>query len=135
MSEPDPTAKLGDKAATKAAANAAEGARAASEFVFLYTTLPDLDAVREISRALLADRLAACVNCSAAGTSFFEWEGEVQEEPELYALIKTRRACVDAAMARIAGLHPYDEPAILILPVEGGAASFLDWVRAQTGAS
>ena len=27
--------------------------------------------------------------------------------------------------------HPYDEPEVVALPVAGGSASYLDWVRRQ----
>jgi periplasmic divalent cation tolerance protein len=34
-------------------------------------------------------------------------------------------------MERLMALHPYEVPEILVLPVLGGSASYLDWVRAQ----
>jgi periplasmic divalent cation tolerance protein len=35
----------------------------------------------------------------------------------------------------LAQMHPYDVPEIIVLPVIGGAAPYLDWVREQTAAT
>ena len=38
------------------------------------------------------------------------------------ALIKTRRSLADAVIADARARHPYDEPAFVVLPIDGGAA-------------
>ena len=35
-------------------------------------------------------------------------------------------------MARLRELHPYEVPAMLVLPITGGNEDYLDWARAQT---
>jgi periplasmic divalent cation tolerance protein len=32
-------------------------------------------------------------------------------------------------------LHPYDEPEVIALPVVGGSASYMQWVRDSTAAA
>lgn len=103
-----------------------------SEFVFVYSTFPDLDAARTMAEALVRDKLAACVNIHAAMTSIYEWEGKVQTECEIAAFIKTRATLVDDVIAAARPLHPYPVPCFLVLPVLGGNADYLDWARAQT---
>ena len=46
-------------------------------------------------------------------------------------IVKTRSGLAEAAMEAVAGLHPYDTPAQLILPVEGGAAPYLEWLMSS----
>jgi periplasmic divalent cation tolerance protein len=85
-----------------------------------------------VAEALVTARLAACVNISAPMTSVYEWQGKLETAGEVAALIKTRRALVDAAIALARPLHPYSVPCFLVLPVEGGNEDYLAWARTQT---
>ena len=38
----------------------------------------------------------------------------------------------EAVRAAVKELHPYDTPAILVLPIEGGEAGYLDWMMKET---
>lgn len=97
----------------------------------VYSTFPTLAAAEEVARALVEARLAACGNILPQMISLYRWEGKMERTEEVVLLLKTtaRRAAevVEAVRAR----HPYDVPAILVLPVEGGAAAFLGWIAAE----
>lgn len=103
-----------------------------SEFVFLYSTLPDRDSAERIARALVEARLAACVNIFAPMTSFYRWEGKLEAAHETTMMVKTRRTLADRAMKAARPLHPYDVPCFLVLPIEDGNEDYFAWVRAQT---
>jgi periplasmic divalent cation tolerance protein len=105
---------------------------ASLDFCFIYSTFPDADSAQGAARALLAQKLAACVNVYPPMTSFYVWQGERQEEMEVAVFIKTRRALADKAISALQPLHPYSRPCFLILPIEGGNSDYLAWVRAQT---
>ena len=47
-------------------------------------------------------------------------------------LIKTRARLADAVVADVRARHPYETPAIVVLPVAGGSVPFLEWVAMQT---
>jgi periplasmic divalent cation tolerance protein len=66
--------------------------------------------------------------------SIYIWNGKRETNAEVPVIMKTRRALAGEAVTVLRQAHPYDTPAILVLPVEGGAMPFLDWVRAQTAA-
>ncbi|MET0287317.1 MAG: divalent-cation tolerance protein CutA [Polyangiales bacterium] len=95
-------------------------------------TVPTAQVGTELARKLVGERLAACVNLLPAMQSFYEWQGELHEEPECQLVIKTRAGRFDALRAWLTQHHPYDEPEILALPVARGSPSYLDWVRTQT---
>jgi len=103
-----------------------------SEFVFVYSTFPDQASALKVAEHLVGAKLAACVNLSAPVTSVYEWQGKLHTEPEIAALIKTRRALAEKVIAAARPLHPYELPCFVILPVEGGSEDYLNWVRAQT---
>lgn len=87
-----------------------------------------------VAEALVSEKLAACVNVSALMTSVYEWEGRLQTEPEIAALIKTRRSLVEDVIAAARKMHPYSVPCFLTLPVEAGNADYLAWAKTQTEA-
>ena len=104
---------------------------ASNEFCFLYSTFPDAESAHSAARALIENKLAACVNVYPPMTSFYTWQGARQEEPEIAAFIKTRRALVDKAIAALTPIHPYTTPCFLVLPIEGGNPEYLAWAREQ----
>jgi periplasmic divalent cation tolerance protein len=105
-----------------------------SEFVFLYSTLPDCEAAERVGRALVEAKLAACVNIFPPMISIYEWDGRLETASETAVLIKTRRDLADHAIAAARPLHPYTVPCFLILPIDGGNKDYLAWARAQTTA-
>ena len=102
------------------------------EFVFVYTTLPSVAAAEALGRALVAEKLAACVNIYPGLRSVYEWGDEVVVEDEVAAFIKTRAALAEAAMAAARKLQPYEVPALLVLPIVQGNEDYLEWARGQT---
>ncbi len=95
------------------------------------TTLP-VDEASRIARTLVEERRIACANLLPPATSVYRWDGEVREDPEVVALLKTAEPQVEALVARLAELHPYDVPEILALPVTGGLDAYLRWVGEET---
>ena len=95
-------------------------------------TAPDAEVGGQLARALVDERLAACVNVIPGVRSFYRWEGEVNEDSEVLLVVKTRRDRCDALAARVQALHPYDLPEVLELPAVGGSPSYLDWVRTES---
>jgi len=103
-----------------------------SEFVFVYSTVPDKAAGERIAEALVTLRLAACVNIHGPISSFYEWQGKLESGEEYALFIKTRRALAGQVITAARPIHPYALPAFLILTIEGGNDDYMDWVRAQT---
>jgi periplasmic divalent cation tolerance protein len=84
-----------------------------------------------IARALVEERVAACVNIVPGITSIYRWKGAVEQEPELLLVIKTMAAQLDALKARLLELHPYELPEVVVLPIGGGHQAYLDWIAEQ----
>ncbi len=99
----------------------------------IYATFPDTESARAAAGRLVGDGLAACVNMWPGMTSIYQWDGALEESQEVVFLAKTTRSRSREAIEAVVHEHPYDEPAVMLLPVEGGSASFLDWIRRQTG--
>jgi len=112
-----------------------EGESGKPECAVVLVTFPDLETGRAIARILLAERLVACVNLLPGGESLYEWEGQIQAEPECAGLIKTTWKSLDAARHRLLAEHPYEEPEFVVLRIDDGSPGYLDWVRRTTSVS
>ena len=95
--------------------------------LIVLTTLPVAADAATFATTLVGERLAACVNVHGEMESVYRWEGAVEGERERQVVIKTSRGRLQALQARIAALHPYELPELLVLPADGSAA-YLAWV-------
>lgn len=102
-----------------------------AEVVVVLVTGPDVDSLRELGRRVVEERISACVNVLGGVDSIYRWEGRIEEATEALAVLKTTRERAGELQRRVIALHPYDEPEFLVLPVRGGAASYLAWVAAS----
>ncbi len=95
-------------------------------------TAPNDASPQRIARALVEERLVACVNIVSAVRSVYRWQGAIQEDDETLLIMKTRADRCEALAERVTDLHPYDLPEVLSLPVSAGSAAYLDWVRTES---
>ena len=105
---------------------------AASPVAFLYATAPDAAAAAALARTLVEERLIACGNVLPAVHSVYRWEGELAEEAEAVLIAKTTADRADAALARLAELHPYDVPAVTRFDAADALPAFAAWVAGET---
>jgi periplasmic divalent cation tolerance protein len=98
-------------------------------------TAPDRDAAGKIARGLVDAHLAACVSLVPSVTSVYRWKGKVETDEEILLVIKTRAELASRVIAEVPGLHPYEVPEVLCLPIEDGYGPYLDWIRSETADS
>ncbi len=101
-------------------------------FLNFYITCPDENTAREISRKLVAQRLAACANFFPI-SSVYWWENAIQQEGEWVLILKTRPELEDTLEAALQKLHPYEVPCIMRYEVRANA-SYEAWIRESTQA-
>ena len=95
-------------------------------------TAPDVETAARLARALIEERLVACVNVVPGVRSIYRWEGKLQEDAEVLLVMKTRSDRCTALAARVRDLHPYDLPEVIELAAEGGSLPYLEWVRTES---
>jgi periplasmic divalent cation tolerance protein len=94
----------------------------------VFITASSAAEARKISDALLKEKLAACVNVTAAVTSRYWWKGKIDTAKERLLIAKTTQAKVPALIRRVKEIHSYDVPEIIALPVLAGNPDYLAWV-------
>lgn len=97
----------------------------------MLVTAPDEATAAALARALVTERLAACVNRLPGVRSTYRWQGELHDEAEVLLIAKTTAAGYPALERRIRELHPYEVPEIVALPIEHGSTPYLAWLAAQ----
>ncbi len=100
--------------------------------VLIYSTFPSPEAAEGAGRELVERRLAACVNILPGMISIYRWEGAIARDGEAVMIIKTRESLAATVMEAVKGRHTYANPALLVLPVIGGADAYLRWLNDET---
>ena len=111
-----------------------EGAGPAAGVAMIYATFPDRAAAMVAGRDLVEQGLAGCVNILPSMTSIYVWKGVTETAEEAVMIAKLAAEGTDRAVARILANHPYETPAVLVVPTAGGSEAYLRWVRAGTRA-
>lgn len=101
--------------------------------VTVYAIFADADEAERIGRIVVQERLAACINVMPPCSSIYRWQGEIETAEEVPAILKTTAEAADALISRIAGLHSYDVPCIVVWPIDKLLVSYADWVEQSIG--
>ncbi len=99
-----------------------------SDAIQVCTTVADQADAERMAAALVAKRLAACVQVIGPVESTFRWKGRIESSQEWVCTAKTTRHAYDAIEQAIRELHSYDEPEIVALPIVIGSPGYLQWV-------
>ena len=91
-----------------------------------------VEEARTIGRALVEQRLVACVNIIERIGSLYWWEGKINEDSEAMLFAKTKTALVKDVITAVKSLHSYSCPCIVAVPIMDGNEDFLSWVRRET---
>jgi periplasmic divalent cation tolerance protein len=97
------------------------------------TTAGSAEEARRIAQALVARRLAACVNIVPQVESIFRWQDKVENASEFLLLIKTEAGVFDDLCEAVKELHSYELPECIMLEIRGGSSEYLDWIEENVG--
>ena len=102
-----------------------------TDYIVVYVTVPEKEALT-LARTLVDEHLAACINIVPGIRSIYWWKGEVEDEPEVLCIMKTRSNLFEALRDRVRQLHSYDVEEIIALPIVAGNQPYLDWIKENT---
>jgi len=96
--------------------------------IVVFSACDSEEQATQISRALIEQRLAACVNIVPGARSIYRWKGQIQDATEWLLIIKSRRGLMDQLRATIGKIHTYEVPELLAVPVVDGSEEYLAWL-------
>ena len=97
--------------------------------IVILSTCATEEEAHKVGRALVEERLAACVNVIPNIRSFYRWKGEVESASEWLLVIKSSRPLLGALTARIEALHSYEIPEAIALAIIEGSGNYMNWLQ------
>lgn len=101
--------------------------------VSVYAIFGSEEEARRIGRAMVDERMAACVNILGACHSIYRWQGKVEEADEVAAIFKVTAGGADLLIRRIGELHSYDLPAAAVWPIAEAPDNYRRWIVENSG--
>jgi len=99
-----------------------------NNYIVIFVTAKDRQEAEKITQALLDERLIACGNIVNPVTSFFHWVGKIEKAEECLIVMKSRADLFLQVAERVKGLHSYEVPEVLALPIVDASKAYLDWM-------
>jgi len=98
----------------------------------VYTTTDNMRNAKKIARALVEEKLVACVSIIPKVESIYWWKGKIEKGREYILLSKTTERQVKKTIQKIRELHTYELPDIIVLPIIGGLKEYLNYLVDET---
>ena len=103
-----------------------------NEHCIIYITAGSKEEANKLSRGLVEEKLAFCVNTLPGIQSTYQWEGKIHVDDEILLIVKTRQDRYEALEQWVKQNHSYDVPEIISLPIQKGLPEYVqaidDWV-------
>jgi len=97
----------------------------------IFITTGSEEEARSIADLLLDQRKAACINIVPRVDSLFWWQGEIDSAQESLLIVKTKASLLPEIVDLVKGVHSYQVPEIIALPVIGGSEDYLKWLDSE----
>ena len=95
----------------------------------ILVTCGTLREARRIARAVVEAKFAACVNVILNPVeSIYRWKGKVEVSREYLLVMKSTAKRLPELERMVQGMHSYDVPEFLVLPVVSGSHEYLGWL-------
>ncbi len=97
-------------------------------YIQVFTTTDKKEDADKIAKEVVEKRLAACAQVIGPITSTYWWNEKIERAEEWLCFLKSRNDLYEELERTIAGVHPYEVPEILAVPIVAGIQSYLEWL-------
>ncbi len=101
--------------------------RTKMDYCVIQTTTDDKNVALTISKILLQNNLAACIQSYEIESSY-RWQGKIENSKEILLNIKTKMSLYKEIEKVIKENHNYEVPEIIVLPISDGFRGYFDWI-------
>ncbi|MFQ5905820.1 MAG: divalent-cation tolerance protein CutA [bacterium] len=98
------------------------------KYVAVITTCRSKEEAVRIANHLVNEKLVACANWWPVGSTYW-WEGQCEQAEEYMLFLKTMETKLKPVESAIKAVHSYENPEVIHVPITGGSAEYLDWVK------
>ena len=102
------------------------------QHIVVFVTAGSQEEADKLSRGLVEEKLAFCVNAIPSIKSTYYWEDKLCVDEEILLIIKTRSGKFEALESWVRKNHSYSVPEVIAIPIVKGSQPYLksidDWV-------
>ena len=102
-------------------------------YSLIFSTASSKDEAQHIARALVEQKLVACVNIIAPMDSIYRWKGEIESAQEFLLMMKTESERFERVRDAVKSLNSYEVPEVMQVSVENGLPAYLQWISTSIG--
>ena len=99
-----------------------------TDHMAVFMTAANEEDAATIAKALVEEKLCACVNIIPKIRSIYRWEGKVCDDEEVMLIAKSASTLAPVIVERVKVLHSYDLPEIICIPIATGSGDYLNWI-------
>ena len=99
--------------------------------IVVFVTAGTEEEARRIAELLLDQRKAGCVSIVPKVDSLFWWQGKLDSAQESLLIIKTKASLLPDVVSLVKGIHSYEVPEIIAMPIIGGNEDYLNWIHSE----
>jgi len=100
-----------------------------SHLIIGFISFPKNEIAKKVARILINDKIAACAKIISGIESFYLWEDKLQQDEEVYLMIKSQEEKIEAIKHILDQEHPYKIYEFLYHRVESGNDKYTDWIN------
>lgn len=108
---------------------------AVRDFRMVFVMAANEDEAGQIAQALVAERLAACVNIAGPVRSIYRWRETIENASEYILIIKTSARHFSKLERRVRELHSYEVPEIVAVTLAQGSKPYIAWLAESIGSA
>lgn len=97
-------------------------------FQIALCTVPDIGTAESLAEKMVKQKLAACVNIIPSITSVYQWQGNIEKDPETLMVIKTAEELMADLEELLDEHHPYEVFELISCNIEQAATAYLQWL-------
>ncbi len=97
-------------------------------YIVVFVSCAGTKEAKIISRALIKNKIAACVNIISNLSSTFWWQGRIDTCKEALLVIKSKKKLLPQVIKLVKSLHSYAVPEIIALPIIAADKEYLKWL-------
>jgi periplasmic divalent cation tolerance protein len=101
----------------------------ANKLIVGFVSLPNQEVAKKIARILVGENLAACAKVINNIESFYMWEGKLQEDSEVYLMIKSKNNKISSIKKVLDKEHPYKVYEFLCHEVKSVNDKYTEWIN------
>jgi periplasmic divalent cation tolerance protein len=105
---------------------------AVRDFRMVFVMAANEDESDRIARALVEEKLAACVNMVGPIHSIYRWRGVIEHASEYMLIIKAPMRHFSKLERRVRELHSYEVPEIVAVALSAASKPYIAWMAEST---